>query len=118
MLQALDSDRCISEVNIVTGTVVSSHRSLSHTYMRLRIGAQTNLRARWLLDDRATEPVQTQGSSNGSDPGRSCSVGDRVVSARNTPCESLDWPDCAGPCGQARSAYYGQSVWRNLDIAK
>jgi hypothetical protein len=60
MLQALDSDRCISEVNIITGTVVSSHRSLSHTYMRLRIGAQTNLRARWLLDDRATEPVQTR----------------------------------------------------------
>ena len=28
MLQALDSDRSFSEVNIVTGTVVSSHRGL------------------------------------------------------------------------------------------
>jgi hypothetical protein len=46
MLQALGSDRSFSEVNIVTGTVVSSHRSLSRTHMRLRIGAQTILRAR------------------------------------------------------------------------
>ena len=57
MLQALDSDRSFSEVNIVTGTVVSSHRSLSRTRLRLRIGAQTILRVRWLSDEGVTEPV-------------------------------------------------------------
>ena len=118
MLQARDSDRSFSEVNIVTGTVVSSHRSLSRTRMRLRIGAQTILRARWLSRRGRYGAGADQGSGNGGDPGRSRSVGGRLVSARNSPCEPLDWPDRAGPCGQARSAYHGQSVWRNLDIAK
>ena len=58
MLQALDSDRSSSKVNIVTGTIVSSHRNLSLTHMRLRIGAQTILRARWLLDEGVMEPVR------------------------------------------------------------
>ena len=58
MLRALDSDRSFSEVNIVTGTVVSLHRSLSRTRLRLRIGAHTILRARWLSDEGVTEPVQ------------------------------------------------------------
>lgn len=58
MLQALDSDRSFSEVNIVTGTVVSSHCGHSRTRLQLRIGGHTNLRARWLLDDGVTEPVQ------------------------------------------------------------
>lgn len=58
MLQTLDSDRSFSEVNIVTGTVVSSHRSLSRTRLRLRIGAHTILRARGLLDEGGTEPVR------------------------------------------------------------
>jgi len=57
MLQALDSDRSFSEVNIVTGTVVSSHRSLSRTHMRLRIGARTILCARWLADEGVTEQL-------------------------------------------------------------
>lgn len=58
MLQAWDLDRCFSEVNVVAGMVVSSHRSLSRTRLRLRIGAQTNLRVRWLSDEGVTEPVR------------------------------------------------------------
>lgn len=58
MLEALNSDQSFSEVNIITGTVASWHRSLSHTHMRLRIGAQTILRARWLFDEDITEPVR------------------------------------------------------------
>ena len=58
MLQAWDLDRCFSEVNVVTGTVVSSQRSLSRTRLRLRIGAQTILRVRWLSDEGVTEPVR------------------------------------------------------------
>jgi len=58
MLQAWDLDRCFSEVNVVAGTVVSSHRRLSHTRLRLRIGAQTILRVRWLCDDGVTESVR------------------------------------------------------------
>ena len=58
MLQARDLDRCFSEVNVVTGMVVSSHRRLSHTRLRLRIGAQTILRVRWLSDEGVTEPVR------------------------------------------------------------
>ena len=58
MLQDLDSDRSSSEVNIVTGTVVSSNSSLSRTRIRFRIGAQTILRARWLSDEDVTEPMR------------------------------------------------------------
>ena len=58
MLQAWDLDRCFSEVNVVTGIVVSSHRSLSRTRMRLRIGARTSLRAKWFSDEGVTEPVR------------------------------------------------------------
>ena len=58
MLQAWDLDRCFSDVNVVTGTVVSSQRSLSRTRLRLRIGAQTILRVRWLSDEGVTEPVR------------------------------------------------------------
>ena len=58
MLQAWDLERCFSEANVVTGMVVSSHRSLSRTRLRLRIGAQTNLRVRWLSDEGVTEPVR------------------------------------------------------------
>ena len=58
MLQAWDLDQSFSEVNVVTGTVVSSYRGLSRTRMRLRIGGQTILRARWLSDEGVTEPVR------------------------------------------------------------
>ena len=58
MLQAWDLDRCFSEVNVVTGTVVSSHRSLSRTRLRLRIGVQTILHVRWRSDEGVTEPVR------------------------------------------------------------
>ncbi len=58
MLQAWDLDRCFSEVNVITGMVVSSHRSLSRTRLRLQIGAQTILRMRWLSDEGVTEPVR------------------------------------------------------------
>jgi hypothetical protein len=58
MLQALDSDRSFSEVNIVTGTVVSSHRGLPRTRLRLRVGRQTILRARWLFDKGVTEQMR------------------------------------------------------------
>ena len=58
MLQVRDLDRCFSEVNVVTGTVVSSHRSLSRTRLRLRIGAHTILRVRWLSDEGGMEPVR------------------------------------------------------------
>jgi len=58
MLQAWDPDRCFSEVNVITGTVVSSHRSLSRACLRLQIGAQTSLRARWLSDEGVAEPVR------------------------------------------------------------
>lgn len=58
MLQALDSDRSFSEVNIVTGAVVSSHRNLSRTHMRLQIGARTILHARWPSGEGDTEPMR------------------------------------------------------------
>jgi len=58
MLQVRDLDRCFSEANIVTGTVVSSHCSLSRTRMRLRIGWQRILRARWLSNEGDMEPVR------------------------------------------------------------
>ena len=58
MLQAWDVDQTFSEVNVVTGTVVSWHRNLSRTRMRFLIGAQTILRARWFSDEGVTEPVR------------------------------------------------------------
>lgn len=58
MLQAWDLDRCFSEMNVVTSTVVSSHRSPSRTRLRLWIGAQTILRVRWLSEESVTEPVR------------------------------------------------------------
>jgi hypothetical protein len=58
MLQVRELDRAFSEVNVVTGTVVSWHRNLSRTRMRFRIGAQTILRARWFSDEGVTEPVR------------------------------------------------------------
>ncbi len=58
MLQAWDPDRCFSEVNVVTGMVVSSHHSPSSTRLRLRIGGQTILRVRWLSDEGVTEPLR------------------------------------------------------------
>jgi hypothetical protein len=58
MLQVRDLDRCFSEVNVVTSTVFSWHRSLSRTRLRLRIGAHTILRVRWLSDEGGTEPVR------------------------------------------------------------
>jgi len=58
MLQVWDLDRSFSEVNVVTGTVVSFHRSLSRTRLRLRIGAQTILRARWFSEEGVTEPLR------------------------------------------------------------
>src|SRR2546428_12094055 len=60
MLQAWDLDQSFSEVNVITGTVVSSYRGLSRTRMRLRIGEQTILRARWLSDEDIREPVLTR----------------------------------------------------------
>ncbi len=58
MVQARDWDRSVSEVNLVTGTIVSSHRRLSRTRIRFRIGAQTILRARWLSVEGVTEPMR------------------------------------------------------------
>jgi len=58
MLQVRKLDQSFSEANVVTGTVVSFHRSLPRTRLRFRIGAQTILRAGWLSDEGVTEPVR------------------------------------------------------------
>ena len=42
------------------GTVVSWHRCLSRTRLRLRIGTLTILRVRWLSDEDVTEPARNR----------------------------------------------------------
>jgi hypothetical protein len=58
VLQAWDLDRCFSEVNVVTGTAVSLHRSLCHSPLRLLIETQTILDVRWHSDDGVTDSVR------------------------------------------------------------